>query len=256
MRQLSMSGAMGIGLVLWAVGFGYSRASAGAAHAPGASPPASHGESRSVSSSKTVPARETVPTRETAAIPEPLDGAAVAALAASYAAEKRGDFSGALRTLKPIVEANPRDYFLRLRLAYLLLSSGQFGAAAKDYALAAKLNPSSIEAMLGQQQALIAARSYLPARRLGEEILARAPGNYLARSRLAWTLFNLRRYAEAEAAYAALVREYPADLEMALGLGYTELRLGKRALAAARFKQLAARVPDDKRAQSALKSIP
>jgi tetratricopeptide (TPR) repeat protein len=239
MRRLSLKTAIALGVALWALGFGYTRAQArtedGKTHSSNRKlsklPVGRHGKSETK--------------------PEPP----ASPLGQSYAAEKRGDHQAAARALRPAVKARPDDYFLRVRLAFLESSAGDFAAAAKDYALAAKLDDASIEALLGQQQALIQAKNYTLARAVGKRILERDAGNYLAQSRLAWTSYNLRRYQEAEAAYSDVLRAYPADVEMTLGLAYTELERGKRKQAIARFRQVVERVPQDERAKKALASL-
>jgi tetratricopeptide (TPR) repeat protein len=177
------------------------------------------------------------------------------ALAKSYELEAKLDFKSAVETLRPLVNASAKDYFLRLRLAYLEACAKQYLEAAKDYAQAARLEPRSIEALLGQQQAALALGDYPGTEYLAKEIARRDANNYLANSRLAWALFSQKRYAKARDVYAKLVALYPADTEMLLGLGYAQSRMGATTQAEASFRAVLSIVPADKRARTGLDEL-
>jgi tetratricopeptide (TPR) repeat protein len=170
----------------------------------------------------------------------------------SFALEAKGDLEGALRASTRAAEANPKRYFFRLRVAYLELLLKDYAAAAKDYRRAAELAPRSIEPLLGEQQALIALGSFVPAEPIGREILARDADNYLATTRLAWTLFNLKRFGEAAKLYARVLTLYPGDLEMMLGLGFSLLKSGRKPQAAEVFRAVLSISPEHLRAREGL----
>jgi tetratricopeptide (TPR) repeat protein len=184
---------------------------------------------------------------EAAAVKEPAPPAGD-----SFSLEAKGDLEAALTAAERVMQNNPKGYFPRLRVAYLELVLKDYAAAAKDYRVAGELAPRSVEALLGEQQALIALESYVAAEPVGREILARDADNYLASSRLAWTLFNLRRYGEAAKLYARVLTLYPGDLEMMLGLGYSLLRSGRKPQAAEAFRTVLAISPANQRAREAL----
>jgi tetratricopeptide (TPR) repeat protein len=158
------------------------------------------------------------------------------ALALSFGHEAKGELQAALSASQQAADANPKLYFARLRVAYLELALKNYAAAERDYARAAELAPRSIEALLGRQQALIALGRYEDAEGAGRAVLARDPDNYLASSRLAWTFFSLKRFGEAAKLYTGVLSLYPGDLEMMLGLGYSQLRAGKKRDAAETFR--------------------
>jgi tetratricopeptide (TPR) repeat protein len=170
----------------------------------------------------------------------------------SFALEAQGDLSGALRASRQDAERNPERYFPRVRVAYLELKLNDYAAAAHDYGRAAALAPRSIEALLGKQQALVALARYREAEAIGREVLARDADNYLAASRLAWTLFSLKRYDEAAKLYARILTLYPGDLEMMTGLGYAELRGGRKREAREAFRAVLASVSNHARAREGL----
>lgn len=173
-------------------------------------------------------------------------------LSESLAREAAGNLPLALKASQEAAERNPKQYFARLRVAYLELALKNYAAAARDYARAAELAPRSIEPLLGQQQALIALGRYADAEPVGREVLARDPQNYLGGSRLAWTLFNLKRYGDAAKLYTNILALYPGDLEMAVGLGYSQLRAGRKREAADTFRAVLASVPSHARAKEGL----
>jgi len=75
---------------------------------------------------------------------------------------------------------------------------------------------------------LMATRRYQEALKVSNYILTIDSGNFLARSRKAYLLYQLGRYAKAESEYRAVLQQYPANVEMMAGLGWSLLKQGKR----------------------------
>ncbi|HET9958548.1 MAG TPA: tetratricopeptide repeat protein [Polyangiaceae bacterium] len=173
-------------------------------------------------------------------------------LLVSYQLEAKGDLAGALRASHKLADKNPKQYFARLRAAYLALAAKNFVQAARDYEIAAALAPKAIEPLLGQQQALMALGKYGEAEPIGRAAVERDPLNYLANSRLAWTLFSLKKYAEAARVYSRVLALYPGDIEMAVGLGYAELRSGQKQRAQETFRAVLGMAPKHVRATQGL----
>jgi tetratricopeptide (TPR) repeat protein len=228
MPRISLRVSVAVGVVAWAAAWGHSQAYA------------------------------KKPQRSLATAPSPArsqpEKAASPALARSYALEANRDFKGAAALVRPLAEAAPKEYFLRVRLAYLELGAADYRAAADDYARAVKLDGDSIEAMLGHQQSLVMLADYKAASAVGLEIVRRDPLNYLANSRLAWSLFNLKQYGKSAETYAKLVALYPTDTEMLLGLGYAQLRAGTRTAAKQTFQRVLTILPGNQRALAGLSS--
>lgn len=223
-----------LGVVWWSIAVGFSSADARTK----AKPPHPH---------KAAAERAAVNAQDT-------DKATAAALRESYRLEAAGDCKAAADALDEKATDPHSKYFLKVRLAYLQLCARDYAKAAVSYAEAATLDHAGIEALLGQQQALLALPRYKEAEAVGAELVRRDPNNYLANSRLAWTLFNLKQYARSVVAYERLVTLYPADVEMRLGLGWAFLRGGKRAAATEQFKRVLDMVPDNARAQEGLRA--
>ena len=169
--------------------------------------------------------------------------AAAKALTASYQLQAIADYGGAIQLMRPLVDASPKAYFLRLRLAYLFLQKGEYQNSADSYRAAAQLEPAAVEPLLGQQQALMALERYDDAEKVGRELLQRDPRNYLGLSRQAWIQFKRESYAASADLYQQVLALYPGDVEMLSGLGYAQVWLGKKSTAEATFRKVLANVP-------------
>ncbi|HEY5956482.1 MAG TPA: urea transporter [Polyangiaceae bacterium] len=170
----------------------------------------------------------------------------------SYQFERSGDLPKAIIAAAKTAAANPKQYFPLLRLAYLEQSAKRFALAAEHYAAASELAPRTVEPKLGQLLSLIADSQYEAALQVADQVLAIDPQNYLARSRKAWALYHLGRYASAVDEYSAVIELYPGDVDMRLGRAYS-LSGSKRVVEAAmEFRAVLERVPNDARAKAAL----
>jgi tetratricopeptide (TPR) repeat protein len=182
----------------------------------------------------------------------PVQADDVDPLAESYRLEARNDAAGAARLMRRVADSAPRRYFPRLRHAWLELKAGVYGDAAESYQRAAALSPDAIEPLIGAQQALVAAERWEAAEKVGRDLVAREPKGYLARSRLAWTLYKRKDWKGAADEYAKVLALYPADVDMRMGLGWSLLALGKKVEAAANFREVLAMVPGHAEATAAL----
>jgi Tfp pilus assembly protein PilF len=153
------------------------------------------------------------------------------------------DLAAAVKAMRKVVDASPNAYFPRLRLAYLSSLAGDHVAALAAYRAAAKLAPSAIEPLLGEQLALVTLARWDDAEVVAKRVLARDPQSYLARSRLAWTRYNKKDYRGATELYAAIVAQYPGDVDMRDGLGWSLLALGRKDDAATAFREVLTMVP-------------
>ena len=90
----------------------------------------------------------------------------------------------------------------------------------------------------------MALRRWSEAEATCRKVLDDAPGNYLALSRLSYVLYSAGRYADAEAAYQMVVHQYPADMEMQGGLGWSQLKQGKADQAKKTFEWVLKTSPD------------
>jgi tetratricopeptide (TPR) repeat protein len=183
------------------------------------------------------------------------DGAAGDLYRQSYAAESRGDYTGALELMERLGPAGS-GYVGALRKGWLHYLAGRHTQAAAAYQRAAALEPAAVEPRLGAMLPLMALRRWKDAQKQGEEVLALAPNDFTAASRLAWIHFSQAQYAEAEPLYRRAVAAFPASAEMRTGLGWTLLKLGRSKEARAAFEQVLAFSPDQLSAREGLGLVP
>ncbi len=173
----------------------------------------------------------------------------------SYAAEARGDPAAALEALGPGGAADD-GYVASLRRGWLLYLVGHHEESVESYRRAALAAPAAVEARLGEMLPLMALRRWRDAARVGEEVLALAPNDFTAVSRLAWIEFSQGQWGRAEALYRRALAAYPASAEMRSGLGWTLLREGRGREARREFEEVLAFAPDDASARGGLARVP
>ncbi len=170
----------------------------------------------------------------------------------SYALEAQGDTRGALTALESLPADAQRTYLCALRRGWLLYQAGRYDDAVGAYQQAAQLARGAVEPRVGQLLPLLALRRWQDAERLAREVLRMDEDNYLASRRLALALYNLGRFDAARSTYQSVLTRYPGDLEMLTGVGWCELRLGRRGEAAEAFRAVLAVSPDDANATAGL----
>lgn len=145
----------------------------------------------------------------------------------SYALEAKNDNTGALTKAQEIVRRDPNDYVAQLRVGWLLYLNKQYPDSAAVYRIAVKLRPTAVEPKLGLMLPLMAASKNQEALTVADAVLAIDRGNFLARSRKAYLLYQLGRYAKAEVEYRGVLEQYPSNVEMMAGLGWSLLKQGR-----------------------------
>ena len=180
-----------------------------------------------------------------------LSGASMAAAAdvselfqESYALELSYAYDAALRRIQDIPADGPDAYLVALRRGWLLYLLGRYADSAEAYRAAAGVSPEAIEPWLGLTLPLMALRDWTSAQEACERVLERAPGTYLAMSRLAYIRYNTGKYTEAAVEYAKVIDHYPSDVEMRAGLGWSLLKQGREAEARAAFEDVLRSSPD------------
>ena len=156
----------------------------------------------------------------------------------SFQKEALGNYTAALNSVVRILRKDYENYHAVLRAGWLNYMGGIYEESIKQYSRAAKMAPGAIEPRLGLLPPLMALGRWDQAEKESRWILARDPGNYLAKSRLAFTLFSVGKYPEAAGHYAEILKWYPGDLDMELGLAWTNLKLGKKTEAVQLFKNV------------------
>ncbi|MCA9648837.1 MAG: tetratricopeptide repeat protein [Myxococcales bacterium] len=162
----------------------------------------------------------------------------------SYAHEAKGELTEALAEIDALPKAQRQTYVYQLRRGWLLYLLGRYWDSLEAYRAAAKLRPKAIEPQLGMMLPEAALLLWLDVLETGRRIRDRAPHDYLATSRMAWAAYSLGRFAEAESLYAELVELHPADVEMRAGVGWSQLKQGRRSAARATFEAVLQYAPD------------
>ncbi len=173
----------------------------------------------------------------------------------SYAAEARGDYTGAGDLLERLGPAGG-TYVGQLRKGWLHHLAGRHAQAAEAYQRAMTLEPAAVEARLGAMLPLMALRRWKDAERIGEEVLALAPGDFTAVSRLAFIQYSQGQWQRAEPLYRRALAAWPASAEMRTGLGWTLLRLGRFKEAREVFEAVLTYAPDQLSAREGLSLVP
>lgn len=156
----------------------------------------------------------------------------------SFTYEATGNTDRALNDVLQILRIQPKNYVANYRAGWLYYSKGRYGDSLSFYGKATKLASKSIEAKVAMMQPLMAQERWSEAETIGKEVLSKAPGNYLASSRLAFVYFSRGKYAEAEKQYKATLDAFPSELDMMLGLGWTYVKLGRKAEARRMFEEV------------------
>jgi len=167
---------------------------------------------------------------ETAKIPE--------LFSTSFNHESNGNYAEALNSVLMILRIDHRNYTAMLRAGWLSYLKGDYSNSIDYYRKAVLLEPEAIEPGLGLMLPLMASKKWNAAGDVARKILKFDTKNFLASSRMAYILFSQGRYGEAEKEYRKIISEYPADIEMKLGLGWTYLRMGHKSKAAGVFREV------------------
>jgi len=157
--------------------------------------------------------------------------------AASFAMEIEGDYKGALNKTLKILRENSKNYVATLRAGWLYYLKKDYNASMAYYQKAIAQKPYAIEPLLGLTLPLMAAKNWSAGEKIAGKIIAKAPNNYLANSRLAYILFSQARYGEAEKKYKKMLALHPGDMEMKLGLAWTYVKMGNRKKAIKYFNE-------------------
>ncbi len=185
---------------------------------------------------------------------ETADGIPVL-LESSFAHETSGNFDRAINDALLVLRKDPGHYVGNLRVAWLYYLKARYQDSITYYQKAAALRPKSIEPNLALMLPLMAARQWTMAEKMGEQLCQQAPHNYLAGSRLAFIYFSLGKYSQALKQYQLVLNDYPSELEMMLGLGWTYVRMGRKAEAKKMFEQVLGIRRSNLNARSALEAL-
>lgn len=168
----------------------------------------------------------------------------------TYTQEYKKEYAKALETMEELSKNNPNDYFLQLRTGCVALLKGDYTKSSQYYKKSIVLAPNAIEPRIGNVRALLALGNYKQVDVDCRTILKQDSKNYFARSTLAYANYVLANYKEAEKYYESITLDYPADTEMLIGLGWSQLKQGNKTKAKVVFAFLLKIIPNEERVSS------
>jgi tetratricopeptide (TPR) repeat protein len=156
----------------------------------------------------------------------------------SFIYEAQGNYAASLNSVLQILRVEPKNYIAVLRAGWLNYLNGAYGLSIEYYKKANFIAPDAIEPKLGLLLPLMASKKWKDSKKTAFEILKFDRKNYLANRRLAYILFSEMSYDEAEKQYKKVINWYPSDIEMKLGLAWTNLRMDRKEKAAQYFREV------------------
>lgn len=176
-----------------------------------------------------------------------------AALHRSYEYEKSGNYSAAVKEINAVYKAD--DYFVNIRMGWLLYLTKQYAESIKFYEKAITLKPYAIEAKFGSIKPLSATENWDKVKSQYIQILKIDPQNTVASYWLGVIYYNRKDYLNAAKLFEKVVNLYPLDYDSVIMLAWTKLYLGKTAEAKLMFNHALALKANDSSALSGLKLI-
>jgi len=173
-----------------------------------------------------------------------------AAFAASYAAEAKADYDGAIAALR---NGYSGTYEQNLRLGWLYFLDKNYTVASSYYQKAIGQRPYAIEPKFGLIKPLNALNLVVQMQGVYQAILKIDPQNTQANYWLGVILLNQKAYAKAVSYFERVVNLYPFDYDANLSLAWCYLNLGRKTDARVLYGKALLVRPNDPTATSGLK---
>jgi len=171
---------------------------------------------------------------------------------ASLTAETSNDYDSALGDIGQYQNNGGNAFLANLRTAWLYYLKQDYGNAARYYNAAEKLQPTSINPLLGLMSVSEAQGDNTAIEKSAEDVLHLDPMNYRAQMAVAYRHYLAKDYAMALASYRRVLTYYPDDMTALSGEAWSLLYLGQQDKAEADFKTLLGINADDTWAQKGL----
>ncbi|MCP4290539.1 MAG: tetratricopeptide repeat protein [bacterium] len=168
----------------------------------------------------------------------------------SYEQEYAGYYQAAVASMNRLPVMGETGYEFHLRLGWLNYLAADYDASIAAYRQAIELKNKAIEPKLGILKPLMALHKWLDSLDVIDIILVKDSGNYLGRSRQAYCQFQLGRFSQAVTTYRDVLEDYPGDIEMISGLGWSLLRSGDTVSAKIEFEKVLRIWPEYETAKS------
>jgi len=171
---------------------------------------------------------------------------------ASLTYETNKDYDGALNQIVSYQTAGGDAFLANLRAAWLYYLKQDYANAVKYYNAAEKLQPTSINPLLGLINVSEAQGDNAAIEKSAEDILHLDPMNYRAQMAVAYRHYLAKDYAMALASYDRVLTYYPDDMTALSGEAWSLYYLGQQDKAEADFKTLLGINANDTWAQKGL----
>ncbi len=156
----------------------------------------------------------------------------------SFKYESQGNYAAALNSVLLVLRMDRGNYTATLRAGWLNYLKKNYKDSIRYYKKTVALEPDAIEPKLGLMLPLMASKMWHYAETTARAVLAIDPKNYTGNSRLAYILFSQTRYGEAEKQYGKVLQWYPGDIEMKLGLAWSNLHIGRKEVSEKYFREV------------------
>jgi len=163
--------------------------------------------------------------------------------AESYRLESLTRYEQAAEVLLPILNKEPKNEFVYLRLAWLNYLRGSHNDAIDQYNKALSLNSKSLDARLGLTLPLLAQQRWKEAAKFAQETLDIAPWNYYAHVRLMIAEEGMRQWQTLAKHANEVYLHYPSDATILVYLARANRWLNNTGDAKNAYRKVLERVP-------------
>ncbi len=163
--------------------------------------------------------------------------------AESYRLESLTRYEQAAEVLLPILNKEPKNEFVYLRLAWLNYLRGSHNDAIDQYNKALSLNSKSLDARLGLTLPLLAQQRWKEAAKFAQETLDIAPWNYYAHVRLMIAEEGMRQWQILAKHANEVYLHYPSDATILVYLARANRWLNNTGDAKNAYRKVLERVP-------------
>jgi tetratricopeptide (TPR) repeat protein len=171
---------------------------------------------------------------------------------ASLTAESSRDYDTALKQVTAYQTSGGNAFMANIRTAWLYYLKQDYQNAAKSYLEAERLQPSSINPLLGLLRVSEAEGDGPSIEKAAETVLHVDPLNYRAQMASAYQQYTAKNYALALASYRRVLTYYPDDMTALSGEAWSLYYLGQSDKATVDFQTLLGLNADDAWAQKGL----
>jgi len=153
----------------------------------------------------------------------------IGAFSASINDEVNGNYTEAINKLLKIYDANKQNYLINLRLGWLHYLKESYDISKKYYKSAVSLTgEKSVEPYLGLTLPLAALEEWEEVQNIYNKILTIDPNNYTANLRLGQIYLNNKDYQNAKKYLEKAYKNYRAEFDVNLSLGWTYYYFGDK----------------------------